>query len=208
MLVNVGRVAEGVEQLRQANDMLALYVYTPLSLADGLLAAGKSEEARTYFNAAISLAPDSAFAARVAMYEATLTGDAKALLDPKLPMSAELRAAFLQGFRAVASRDARAKAAAVRALLALPEDQQTDAVAKLLADLGAGRAAFLLARRLATQNFPGPSLFWYPSMRATLSDPEFPALAAQLGLMNYWKKSHTKPDVCTTNAPPTFCAAI
>ena len=28
MLVNVGRVAEGVEQLRQANDMLALYVYT------------------------------------------------------------------------------------------------------------------------------------------------------------------------------------
>ena len=31
MLVNVGRMAEAVEQLHQANDMLALYVYTPLT---------------------------------------------------------------------------------------------------------------------------------------------------------------------------------
>ena len=30
MLMNVGRIAEAVERLRQANDMLALYVYTPL----------------------------------------------------------------------------------------------------------------------------------------------------------------------------------
>jgi tetratricopeptide (TPR) repeat protein len=208
MLVNVGRVAEGVEQLRQANDMLALYVYTPLSLADGLVAAGKTEEARTYFNAAISLAPDAAFAARIAMYEATLTGDVSGLLDPKLPMSAERRTTFLKGFRAVASRDAGAKAEAVQALLALPEDQQTDAVANLLAELGASHAAFGIASRLAVQSFPGPSLFWYPSMRATLSDPGFPALAAQLGLMDYWKKSRTRPDVCAENAPPPFCAAI
>ena len=31
MLADVGRIAEAVDQLRQANDMLALYVYTPLN---------------------------------------------------------------------------------------------------------------------------------------------------------------------------------
>ena len=33
-------------------------------------------------------------------------------------------------------------------------------------------------------------------MRGTLSDPGFPAVAAQLGLMKYWKTTHTRPDVC------------
>ena len=208
MLVNVGRVAEGVEQLRQANDMLALYVYTPLSLADGLVAAGKPEEAKTYYGAAIALAQDSAAAGRIAMYEATLTGDIKGLLDPKLPLSAESRAAFLKGYRGLAGRDAGAKAQAIEALLALPQDQQTDAVAKLLGDLGADHAAFQIASRLAAQSYPGPSLFWNPSMRRTLSDPRFAAVAAQLGLIHYWKETHTRPDVCKEKAPPPFCRAI
>ena len=60
---------------------------------------------------------------------------------PKLPISADLRTALLKGYRAVASRDAGAKAQAVQALLALPEDQQNDAVARLLADLGANHEA-------------------------------------------------------------------
>ena len=33
-------------------------------------------------------------------------------------------------------------------------------------------------------------------MRGTLNDPGFPAAAKQFGLINYWKMSHTKPDVC------------
>jgi len=53
MLLNVGRVAEALEQLRQADDMLALYVYTPLTLAEGLAVAGKTDEAKTFFDAAI-----------------------------------------------------------------------------------------------------------------------------------------------------------
>ena len=43
MLLKVGRTADAVEQLRQANDMLALYVYTPLSLAQALVVAGKTQ---------------------------------------------------------------------------------------------------------------------------------------------------------------------
>jgi tetratricopeptide (TPR) repeat protein len=208
MLLNVGRIAGAVERLRQANDMLALYVYTRLSLADALVAAGKPEEARPVFDAAIELAPDSDFAGWMLVSKATYTSDAKALLDPKLPLSAELRAALLKGYGAVKSGNARAKAEAVQALLALPLKQQNDAVARLLTDLGAVHEAFEIAARLATREYPGPSIFWYPSMRATLSDPGFPLVAERLGLLKYWKAVHAKPDVCVEKAPPPFCRMI
>jgi tetratricopeptide (TPR) repeat protein len=208
MLLSVGRITEAVEQLRQANDMLALYVYTPLSLADALVAAGKPEQAKPLFDAAIELAPDLDFAKNIAVYGATETGDTKTLLDAGLPMSAELRTALLKGYRAVASRDSGAKPDAVRALLALPESQQDDAVARLLADLGADHEAFRIASRLAAREYPGPSVFWYPNMRGVLNDPGFPAAAKQLGLISYWRESQTKPDVCLTNTAPPFCRAI
>jgi Tfp pilus assembly protein PilF len=206
MLVDVGRIAEGVEQLRQADDMLALYVYTPLTLANALVVAGKPDEAKHYFNAAIELAPDPGLANWLASHKATAIGDIELLLDPKLSISAPTRAALVKGYRARASGDAAAKAQAVQALLALPEDQQNDAVARLLADLGANREAFQVATRIAVRS--GPAVFWYPDMRATLADPGFPALAKQLGLMGYWKTTHSRPDVCGESAPPSFCRII
>ena len=124
MLADVGRLTDAVDQLHQANDMLALYVYTPLSLANTLVIAGKPEQAKPFFDAAIELAPNSGFANQIAVSKATATGDIQALLDPKLAMPAELRAALVAGYRAVESGDAGAKTQAVRALLALPEDQQ------------------------------------------------------------------------------------
>jgi tetratricopeptide (TPR) repeat protein len=209
MLANVGRVGEAVEQLRQANDMLALYVYTPLTLADTLVEAGRADEAKPFYDAAIQLAPDAAFAARIARYKATAMGDADALLDPALVMPDEQRNALVAGYRARASGSPAAKAQAVQALRALPEDQQNDDVALLLGDLGASHDAFRIASRLATQRYPGPSIFWSPSMRAALSDPGFPALAERLGLMKYWKATRTRPDACKaqgSSAP--FCRMI
>jgi tetratricopeptide (TPR) repeat protein len=208
MLLNVGRVADGVDQLEQANDMLALYVYTSLALADGLVAAGRPEEAKPHFDAAIDLAPDAAFAEEIALEKASETGDAARLSDPKLPLSAQLRAALMTGYRAAASGNAGTKADAVRTLLALPQDQQTDAVARLLADLGANHEAFQVAARLAAQTYPGPSLFWFANMRGTLNDPGFPEVATQLGLMKYWKATHTRPDVCGSTGAPPFCRML
>jgi tetratricopeptide (TPR) repeat protein len=209
MLLNVGRTAEAVEQLHQANNMLALYVYTPRSLAEALVIAGKPDEAKPHFDVAIDLAPNARFAKWLAMDKATQTGDVNLLLDPTLPMSAELRAGLLSGYRARESSDSGAKAQAVQALLALTEAQQTDAVAKLLADLGADHEAFQIGARIATtKEHPGPSLFWDQSMRRTLADPGFPALATQLGLLNYWTTTRTKPDVCNEESPPPFCKMI
>jgi DNA-binding winged helix-turn-helix (wHTH) protein/tetratricopeptide (TPR) repeat protein len=209
MLLNVGRTAEAVEQLHQANNMLALYVYTPWNLAQALVIARKPDEAKLHFDAAIDLAPNAGFAKWLAMDKATQIGDINLLLDPTLPMPAELRAGLLKGHRARASSDFGAKAQAVEALLALTEVQQTEAVARLLADLGADREAFQIAARIATtKEYPGPSIFWDQSMRGTLADPGFPALATQLGLLNYWTTTRTKPDACNEESPPPFCKMI
>jgi tetratricopeptide (TPR) repeat protein len=208
MLASVGRIAEAVEQLHQANDMLALYVYTPLGLAETLIAAGKPEEAKAHFDAAIDLAPDSGLAGEIAVIEATEAGDIKALIDPTLPISTELHTALLEGYRALEARNAGAKAQAVHTLLALPEGEQNAMVAKLLAKLGADHDAFQIARRIVTNKSGDPSLFWYRSMREVLNDPGFPAVANQLGLIAYWKTSRTRPDVCLTKSAPAFCRLI
>lgn len=209
MLAGVGRTAEAVEHLRQANDMLALYIYTPLSLANALVQAGQAEQAKPVYDAAAQLATTSGFAANIAGFKAMATGDADALLDPGIPLSPDKRAAMVMGYRAKTSGDAGAKAQAVQALLRLPENQQNDSVAVLLADLGATGDAFRVASRLATREFPGPAVFWHPSMRAVLSDPGFPAVAEQVGLMKYWKTTQKRPDVCNVQGPrPPFCSMI
>ncbi len=209
MLANVGRTAEALEQLHQADDMLALYVYTPLTLAQVLVIAGKLHEARPYFDAAIDLAPNAGFARYLASYKAAEMGDIDLLADPSLSFPEELRAALLNGYRARASNDSEVRAQAVQTLLALPEEHQKEPVAKLLAELGANHEAFQIATRIATaKEYPGPSLFWDRSMRGTLADPDFPAVATQLGLFKYWTTTHTRPDVCDEKDPPPFCRMI
>ena len=209
MLLNVGRTAEAVERSHQANNMLALYIYTPLNLAQALVTAGKTEDAKPHFDAAIDLAPNIGFAKWLAFDKAAQTGDVDLLLEPTLPISAELRAALVKGHRARMSGDSGAKAQAVDDLLALPEVEQSDAVARLLADLGADRQAFQIAARIATtKEYPGPSIFWHRSMRGTLADPDFTALATQLGLLKYWTTTRTKPDVCNEESAPPFCKMI
>jgi tetratricopeptide (TPR) repeat protein len=208
MLLSVGRVTDAVDQMRQANDMLALYVYTPLSLARGLVAAGKSDEARSQFDAAVDLAPNSDFAKSIAVMKAMEIGDIKSLADPKLPIGPDQRSALLNAYHAIASKDEELAAQAKHLLLALPQDQQGPVIPKLLAQLGDDRAAFQLARRLVFEHRAGPSIFWDRKMRGTLSDPGFPRLATQLGLMTYWKATHAKPDACVEPTPPPFCRVI
>jgi tetratricopeptide (TPR) repeat protein len=208
MLANVGRTADALAELRQANDMLALYVYTPLTLADALVAAGKPAEAKPIYAAAAQLAPDAEFARWITLSEAGKTGDVTPLLDAESPMPGPQRDALVAGYRAIASQDADAKARAIQALLALPQDQQDEDVAMQLARLGDTHAAFQIAARVADKDYPGPSIFWYPAMRGVLADPGFPAEAERLGLAKYWKANRTRPDVCNAEAAPTFCGML
>jgi tetratricopeptide (TPR) repeat protein len=207
-LVEVGRVTDGVEQLRQANQMLALYVYTPLSLAGALVVAGQVQEAKEFYAVAADLAPDSGFADAIRIAEAEKTGDLKVLSGRKLPIPAERRAALTAAYNALGSIKSEEKAKAVRALLALSEDDQDGIVARLLASLGAPHEAFQITQRLLTKRRAYTEFLWHPQMRSVLHDPRVPALMRQLGLLDYWKRSHTRPDVCGGSRQPQFCRAI
>jgi len=205
LLQEVGRLGDSIEQFRAATDMLALWPDSEFALGEVLVAAGRKEEARPHFDAAIDLSKDLNFDKWVAVAEGTETGDygpaITALHDPQFQMAEDTRAALLSGYQALASGAPRAKMTAVHALLALPTDKQGDRVAKMLAALGANHEALEIARQ-------SPSLFWHRGMRGLLDDPGFASVANQLGLMRYWKTTHVRPDVCVASNPPPFCKSI
>jgi tetratricopeptide (TPR) repeat protein len=205
MLTKVGRLGDAIEQHRAATDMLALWPDSQLALAQVLVAAGRAEESKPYFAAAIDLTTDPTLDEWIASIEGTETGNYAAAIaavsNPQLQFAEETRAALLSGYQALASRDPRARTKAVRLLLALPKDKQNDRVATMLGALGAHREALALAS-------DRPWLLWNRSMRGVLSDPGFPAVANKLGLISYWKSSHTRPDVCSASDAPAFCRSI
>jgi len=205
MLYKVGRLDDAVDEQRAATDMLSLWPDSQLALASVLVAKGRTEEARPHLDAAIDLSTSSNMAQWIAVTAGVETGDYAAALaalrDPQLQFSEETRAPLVSGYQALASGDSRAKKRAIEKLLALPEGEQNDRVATMLAALGANHDALEIAK-------DRPWLFWRRSMRGVLHDPGFPAVAKQLGLLNYWKSSRTRPDVCRTKGAPPFCRMI
>jgi tetratricopeptide (TPR) repeat protein len=204
-LSNVGRLGEATDQFQTATDMLALWPDSQRALADALVATDQIEDAKPHFDAAIDLSTDFDLAQRIAVTDGTETGDyaaaISALRDRRFQITDETRVPLLAGYAALSSADPQAKMKAIRGLLALPKDLQDDRIATMLAALGANHEALVVASEK-------PWLFWRRSMRGTLGDPSFPVVAERLGLMNYWRASRTKPDVCAATAPPPFCRMI
>ncbi|UAK25758.1 hypothetical protein [Sphingomonas nostoxanthinifaciens] len=204
-LESVGRLKAAIEQYRAAIDMLALWPDSQLALARALEATGRGDQAGPYFDAAIDLSNDANLDRSIAMSEGMETGDyaaaMTALRNPQLRISKESRDALFAGYGALASADTQVKTKARQMLLSLPKDQQGDSVATLLGALGANGEALQIAGRK-------PWLFWRRSMHGVLNEPAFPAIARELGLISYWKISHTKPDVCLKDHGPPFCQMI
>ncbi|HXG98880.1 MAG TPA: hypothetical protein VNI79_00500 [Sphingomicrobium sp.] len=213
MLQNVGRYTDSAAEAAQAVDMLAFDRESQFSLARSLNALGKREEAKQHLDSMIELEPDPALAKDfIAATEATETSDytagISALANSKLQLPAAQRAALVAAFRAIASGNAMMKSEAVRALVALPDDQQNYVVVRTLAALGASREALQTFVKGINSRYDWPSLLWHPSMRAVLNEAAFPSVAKRLGLMNYWRTTNTRPDACASNAPAPFCRMI
>jgi len=204
-LSQVGRLDEAVEQFRAATDMLSLWPDSQISLATTLIATGDAGEAKSHIDTAIELSEDPMLAQSLAIAEGTETGDyaqaIAALRDPRFHMPEAERGALLAGYQALASGDPKEKGKAIHALLPLATDEQRETVATMLGALGASHEALLAAGER-------PWLFWHRSMRGSLNDPSFPAVVKHLGLVSYWKATHTKPDVCGGADAPAFCRMI
>jgi tetratricopeptide (TPR) repeat protein len=213
MLMKVGRNTDAVREMRRSTEMLALDGISQFGLADALLVTGNADEAATHFDAAVDLFRAADTAADIAISNAPETGDyaaaIKALDDPSLRMSRGRRAAITTGLKAMTGGDPRAKTQAAQALMALADSEKGSLVARLLSVLGAPREALQIVEKQAlAEDWTAATWLWYPSMRATLGDPAFTSLVQRLGMINYWRTTHTKPDACSTKGAPPFCGLI
>ncbi|HYX46607.1 MAG TPA: TIR domain-containing protein [Sphingomicrobium sp.] len=213
LLQAVGRNREAIEEYQRSTDVLALDFDSQLGLADALLIAGRPDEAKQHFDAAADLSSDPAVNDQMTLAETAVTLDypaaLKALANPKLSMPQSRRAAMEAAYRAMISNDPAAKAGAVKMLTALPYDQKGRNVVTTLAALGANREAMQAISEKVDGHWLWPASWAFlPASRGLLSDPAFPAFAQRLGLTAYWKKTRTKPDLCSGGNAPHFCSTI
>ena len=212
-LYEAGRIQDALAQFRRSTEVIALDPDSQLAFAEALVDIGEAEQARTHFEAGVELSSDPTMRQQVALWYAPFTGDYRAALEaarnPNIPLSATVRQALLASYQALLSKDPAARPTAVTKLLAVPPGTANEFVIPLLGALGANREAINRVEAAAALRKSGArSYLFVPSMAGALRDPAFPAAAQRLRLIDYWRTSRTRPDVCSTKGPPPFCRMI
>jgi len=212
-LSEVGRLNEAVDQFEQSTNVLALNSDSQFALAQALFTVGRSDEANVHLDAARDLSPDAETSPQIGIWYAPFNSDyaagLKAAHDPKLQLSAALRQGLIAGFEAMLSRDPAAKSRAIATLSATSVDTDSDIVVALLGALGANAQALRRVEDASRADvFAVRQWLFFPTMAGALRDPAFPGVAQRLGLLRYWKASHTRPDACSGKGPPPFCRMI
>lgn len=212
-LMDVGRAKDAVDEYNRATDVLPLNGNTQIALGEALIVAGYPEQSKKRFDAAVDLVDHPELRDEISVMTSPLLGQYSgidtALRNPKVHAPAKFEHALEDAFHAMQSGSAQAKSAAAAELVALPPEMAGRLSVSLLGALGDYADALKQTEaRLHRGNADAATWLFYPSMRGALSDPAFPATAQRMGLMRYWKVSHTKPDVCSDNSPPPFCSMI
>lgn len=115
--------------------------------------------------------------------------------------------------KALASKDTPARALGIRTVheCAIAGAVNQRLVLASLAALGDLDGAFKLAGAMTfdtvTANSVTPYVLFLPTSRAMRADPRFLPLVDKMGLMDYWRATKSRPDVCETEAAP-FCAQL
>ena len=213
-LVEVGRLNEAVAEYRRAIDILALDADTQSSLARVYFSIGRPDLGKERLNAAFELDRDPQFASQVRAALAPISGDyadgLKIVNDPEYGAPPPVRPALSAAFAALLSKSPDSKSRAVAALEATPPATRGGTYATLLAALEANRAALdaIVAAVVDGRRTGVRSWLFTPPMVGVLRDPAFPAVAERLGLIGYWRATHTKPDACHVRNAPPFCNMI
>jgi tetratricopeptide (TPR) repeat protein len=208
-LLEVGRIGDAAEEFRRSIDVLAFYNTTQVELGAALLQLGKAAEARPHFAAGADLDSDPEAQNEITILTAPVTRDYRAAIAAlRSPGEAQWpsRPAVLSAYQALLSGNAQAKAQAAAALEQL---RPTTLTISLLGALGAAPQALQLTARAAEANvYNARSWLFLPTMDTARRDPNFPAIAERLGLIRYWRSSHTRPTACMVTDAPPFCRTI
>jgi DNA-binding winged helix-turn-helix (wHTH) protein len=119
----------------------------------------------------------------------------------------QLQASLIAG---LATGDASMIAATGQALLTRSRNDTTNdrATVTALAMAGNANEAVAAAGRLLALRPTSIALLFEPSFAQARQTPAFAALVAQLGLVNYWRRSGHFPDFCAASDAPVICASL
>ena len=212
-LMDVGRVKDAVDEFNRATDVLPLNGSTQIALGEAVIVAGYPEQSKKPFDSAVDLVDRPQLRDEINVMTSPLLGQYAgvdtALRNPKIGVPAKLEQVLENAIHAMQSGNAQAKSAAATELAALPPEMTGRLSATLLGALGDNADALKQTEvNLHRGDADAATWLFYPSMRGVLSDGAFPAAAQRMGLMRYWKTTHTKPDVCSDKGPPAFCGMI
>ncbi|HEV2596530.1 MAG TPA: TIR domain-containing protein [Sphingomicrobium sp.] len=212
-LMEVGRVDDAMRELDRSTDVLPLNPGSQFAAGKAMLIKGDPDAAAKRFDVVLDLADVPGLADNLTVTKAAITGKNagadKAMLNPKFGIFAQNVRANSDAFAALDSANPEAKARAVSELNALKESWISMPEVPLLAALGDNADAIKnVDANVQRGSSTGREWLWYPSMDAVRRDPSFPALLQRLGLIHYWKTTHTKPDVCADKNSPPFCQML
>ena len=212
LLRAVGRFRDGLPHLQAAvaNDPLQ----PPENLGFVHANLGQTTEARAEFEPALAAygAPLWGTVIPYAIFrdaadaEAMLKSPPSAIPQSTVDCLRDIHKAFVsKEIRARAAGAAKARACAdagvVSPLLALGSLTAFDELDAAFALAGKKKITPTTARAGTTQ-----VLFW-PTSRTMRADPRFLPLVETLGLMDYWRATKSRPDICETETAP-FCATL
>jgi tetratricopeptide (TPR) repeat protein len=208
-LLEVGRISDAAKEFRRSVDVLAFYDTTQFELGASLLQLGKRAEAMPHFDAATDLDPDPDARSEIVVQMAPMTHDYAAAIQAlgKPALAAQpIAPAASAAYEALLSGNAQAKARAIAELRKLRPKALT---ISLLGALGDDAQALQMTAAAADNNIYGArGWLFLPTMDGARRDPHFAGVVQRLGLVKYWKTTHTKPDVCSNRDPPPFCRMI
>ena len=214
LLGAVGRGRDALVWFRRAHDINPLWVSGNGLLAFNLALEGHLTESRAVVAQMALQWPDLTKNWRFRTNALTgATDDALAqLADPAArPTEMDLKAldAYSAALKVSALKEAAAKAGAVKAVM---EAVSTGSLGRgtaltLLAMLGDLDGAFAQARYYKPVPPSAPQYLFLPATAAMRSDPRFMQVAANLGLVNYWRSTGQWPDFCSEPGLPYDCRA-
>ncbi len=211
-LFEVGRLDAAIGEAQRASDVRPLDGNAKVMLGMLMLEVGRAYDGKAQIEAGATLTADPHTPGLTAMLAAPFTGEWAAALtaarDPIRQSPEDWRVARIATFEAMIANDPAAKAAAARQLMALPVKSGGQVKIDLLAALGAYDAALASVEAQAADG-PGIAAGLYsPLMAPGRKLPQFAALVQRVGLVDYWRRSKTRPDFCTAKDAPPVCATI
>ena len=228
LLREVGRLKDAVAYGRQAQAVLPPTFNRDSTLILALSATGNSFEAGQLADIAAKSWPSRSPVWNARFEMAVFNSqwnDALALLVPGgyVPLPGPVADAWRSALKAAKSGDPGAKRSAVRDFVvqldpALPwaskaamppnEVMTPGGVIAMLAILGDKDTAFAQAKAyLKRDSYADSSFLFWPNLAEFRRDPRFMPLAAQIGLVDYWRSSGNWPDFCNDKNSPYDCRA-